>query len=133
MQNIYSDPRPRMSEDDTLIPLGADEYIMRFPDTDEARAFVAEVQARGAWAAYLAGDYRVVLLSGEGAKLPLRLIRDLKRLTYQECDFCGGEGEVTYLEGPGFESKVGFGYEPNERTVVCPKCHGAKMLEVVGP
>lgn len=133
MDNVYSDPRPRMSENDRLVALDRGEYIMRFANEDEAERFVVEVQARGARAAYLAGDYRVVLLSPEGARLPLRLIRNLKRLTYQECPTCQGEGVVTLLEGPGRESKTGFGFEPDERTIECPECHGSKLVEAIGP
>ena len=121
-----------MSEAEYLRPVPKGEYAMRFAEFDEAVQYVREVQALGTPAYYRNDDPGVVYVASEGTPLPVRLAKVLSRLTYRDCDYCQGEGVVTYLEGPGFESKVGFGFEPNERTVTCPVCHGVKRFEVIG-
>lgn len=120
-----------MSEAEELRPVEG-EYAMRFAEEGEAVQYVREVQAFGGSAYYRNDDPDVVYVASAGMLLPARLTKVLSPLTYRDCDYCQGEGVVTYLEGPGFESKVGFGFEPNERTIECPACHGSKLVEVIG-
>lgn len=45
------------------------------------------------------------------------------------CEYCGGNGTLTYTGGPGYFSTSFGNYLPTEYDHDCPKCDGRGLIE----